>query len=65
MVTTSSTSNIFCALHTDINAAVKSQNTVKPNPLCRLPGKFWGSRRNGISAKGDVTACRGCHGKSA
>jgi len=34
-------------------------------PETSLDGKFRGSRRNGIWAKGDVTACRGCHGKSA
>jgi len=33
-----------------------------PDPM---DGKFRGSRRNGIWAKGDVTACRGRHGKSA
>ena len=34
-------------------------------PETSRSGKFQGSRRNGIWAKGDVTACRGRHGKSA
>ena len=34
-------------------------------PETSLDGKFRGSWRNGIWAKGDVTACRGRHGKSA
>ena len=51
--------------YADMYTAIQSQNTVKPNPLCRLPldEKFRGSRRNGIWAKGDVTACRGRHGE--
>ena len=44
----------------------KNQNAATRCVFCdhiMQHGKFRGSRRNGIWAKGDVTACRGRHGE--